>query len=116
MSRLEQSFKEKRNFIRMKVDTPITVKNAEGDEIPGGHCLDLSGGGMLITVPSAMPVGSEIEVSLSSHHGHSPMLRARARVNRIVSSAIAAAQAQKDEPAETDQICKVGLEILAMMD
>ena len=114
MSRLEHSFKEKRNFIRMKVDTPVVIKNSDGREIAGGRCLDLSGGGMLITTPSAIPVGSELEVCLSSPYGHNPMLRAHIRVNRVMSDM---AKVSSVETADNihDQSCQIGLEILEMM-
>ena len=115
MSRLEPSFKEKRNFIRMKVDTPIVIKNSDGLEIAGGRCLDLSGGGMLISTPSAVPIGCELEVSLSSPYGHNPMLRAHTRVNRVVTD-MAKVPNTDAEDSLHDQSCRVGLEILAMID
>ena len=115
MSRLQQSFKEKRNFIRMKVDTPIVIKIGDGDEIVGGRCLDLSGGGMLISAPKAVPIGSEFEVSLSSPYGHNPMLRAHTRVNRVVPD-MAKVPDTGTEDGLDDQSCHVGLEILALID
>ena len=77
-----QAYSEKRSFLRMKIDTPVEVKlTAEGETLDG-VCQNLSGSGLSIAVDSALPLGTEIEVTLASEHGHHPMLKAKAKVIR----------------------------------
>ena len=104
MNSLSRNYQEKRNFIRMKVDTPVSVKNPQGEHT-SGRCLDLSGGGLLIAMSTAIPVGTQLEIAVSSHHGHSPMLRAMTKVCRV-----------EAQPDTTSKPCRLGLEILAMID
>jgi len=100
MSLAKRDFEEKRNFIRMKVDTPVTIHVDSGDSQYQGICRDLSGGGLLVELPAALPVGTVAEVSIKSHHGHSPMLQARAVVTRV-----------EAQPDTTEQPCLLGMEI-----
>lgn len=83
MNFASRDYQEKRNFIRMKVDTPVDVQVLAKGEHFHGKCRDLSGGGLLVELPTALPVGTEAEVSIKSTHGHSPMLQARVRVSRV---------------------------------
>jgi c-di-GMP-binding flagellar brake protein YcgR len=102
MNLANRSYEEKRSFIRMKVNTPVDVKLDQQRQL-AGICHNLSGGGMLISIPESLPLGAELEVTLSSHHGHSPMLRARTKVNRV-------------QPEIPQQSSRVGLEILELLD
>lgn len=85
MSLSSRDYQEKRDFIRMRINSPVEVLIAGQDKALTGICRDLSGGGMLIEVDTALPTGTEVEVTLASSHGHSPMLRATATVTRISS-------------------------------
>ncbi len=96
-----QAFREKRNFIRLKVDSPVEVKLTAKNETLSGICLDLSGGGLYIVVDNALPVSTELVVTLSSEHGHGPTLKAKARVARATPH---------------DSGCALGLEILEMLN
>ena len=96
MSLANRAYSEKRNFIRMRIDSPVDIHLEEEDDIQG-LCCDLSGGGMAVEVSRALPVGTALTISLSSSHGHSPMLKARAHVARVSAG-----------PNET---CVLGLEI-----
>lgn len=102
MNLANRDYKEKRSFIRMKVNTLVDVKLDQQRQLTG-ICHNLSGGGMLISIPESLPLGSELEVILSSHHGHSPMLRARTKVSRV-------------QPEVPQQNCHLGLEILSLLD
>src|SRR5690554_1033336 len=83
MSLGDQAFSEKRDFIRMKIDTPLKAQ-LTGDGIAmDGLCHELSGGGMRLATTHGLPPGTELEVSISSEYGHAPTLRARARVSRV---------------------------------
>jgi hypothetical protein len=101
MNLANRSYEEKRNFIRMRVDTPVDVKLGQQRQWQG-KCHNLSGGGMLISVPESLPLGVELEVTVSSHHGHNPMLKALTKVCRVNSL--------------TPQECRVGLEILTLLE
>ncbi|UTA48987.1 PilZ domain-containing protein [Simiduia sp. 21SJ11W-1] len=96
MSLANRAYSEKRNFIRMRVDSPVAI-TLDDNQTLSGLCCDLSGGGMSVEVDRALPVGTEMTISLSSSHGHNPMLRAKARVARVLSG-----------PNES---CTLGLEI-----
>ncbi len=82
MSLVDRAFSEKRDFIRMKIDTPIRAQlTGEGFAVDG-MCHELSGGGMRVETQSEITPGTEVEVSIVSEHGHSPSLHARAKVVR----------------------------------
>lgn len=102
MDRINRNYNEKRNFIRMKIDTPaeVVIEN-QGQQIEG-ICRDLSGGGMLIESPQQLEIGLELTVKLASHHLNSPMLKARVNVARV-----------KENRNGTYTL---GLEILEMLD
>jgi len=101
MNLASQDFHEKRNFIRMKVETPVEV--TFGDKTVLGICHNLSGGGMYITSPDPLPMGNALEIAVSSSHGHHPVLRAAAKVSRL-------------EGENTTRPCHVGLEIIAVLE
>ncbi|WP_185231839.1 PilZ domain-containing protein [Teredinibacter franksiae] len=100
MTLANRDYLEKRNFIRMKVDTPIDILLTRDHESLQGICRDLSGGGLLVEVPTALPIGTSAEVSIQSSHGHSPMLHARVRVSRV-----------EAQPDTTARPCLLGMEI-----
>lgn len=82
MSYSHHDYDEKRNFIRMKIDTPANITvHAEHLDLQG-ICRDLSGGGMLVEVAQALPEGTEALITITSTHGHSPVLKAATRVAR----------------------------------
>lgn len=101
MNLANRSYEEKRNFIRMRVDTPVDLKLGHQRQWEG-KCHNLSGGGMLVSIPEPLPLGVEVEVTVSSHHGHNPMLKALTKVCRV-------------QPL-TAQECRIGLEILTLLD
>jgi c-di-GMP-binding flagellar brake protein YcgR len=82
MNLASRNYQEKRNFVRMKVETPISAKIA-ADITFEGTCHNLSGGGMFVSMPQALPEDHEIEVTLSSNHGHHPILKAITKVKRV---------------------------------
>lgn len=82
MSSIDKGFSEKRDFIRMKINAPLSARIAQNQTVIEGLCRDLSGGGMQVETKTDLPVNTELEVEISSEHGHNPTLRARARVVR----------------------------------
>lgn len=79
----DKSYSEKRDFIRMKIGAPLSAKLASSADVIEGLCLDLSGGGLQVEAKQSLPAGTEVEVEVSSDHGHSPTLKAKAKVARV---------------------------------
>lgn len=100
----DRNYEEKRGFIRMKVETPVTIRCASlGTELTG-ICRDLSGGGLLVELDATLPLATEVEICIQSQHGHNPMLTARAKVSRVYS-----------RPGSETKPCMLGLEITEVL-
>jgi len=99
-----RNYEEKRNFIRMKVETPISIRCEALDTELTGVCRDLSGGGLSVELDATLPLAAEVEICISSQHGHSPILKARAKVNRVSS-----------KPGSQKKPCILGLQIVEML-
>lgn len=104
MNLANRNYHEKRCYIRMKVETPIDVL-VDGQAPLRGTCHNLSGGGMLISLSETLPLGTQLEVSVSSNHGHNPVLKAVAQVSRVQS-----------QPHMSAKPCMLGLSILEMIE
>jgi hypothetical protein len=78
----DKPYSEKRDFIRMKIGAPLNAKLAAEDNVIEGLCLDLSGGGLQVETKQGLSIGTEVEVEVSSDHGHNPTLKAQAKVAR----------------------------------
>lgn len=83
MKLLNREYSEKRNFIRMKIDTPAEITLIDQQLSCRGVCHDLSGGGMLLTIDQEVELDTELMVTVSTNHGHQPMLTARCAVARV---------------------------------
>ncbi len=89
MSQLNREYSEKRDFIRMKINAPAQVTMVEEDRteedntVRNAVCHDLSGGGMLLTLDQELALDTELIVTVTSVHGHSPILQARCAVARV---------------------------------
>ncbi|MFT5083228.1 MAG: c-di-GMP-binding flagellar brake protein YcgR [Lentisphaeria bacterium] len=105
MNSVNRDYSEKRNYIRMKVDAPVSIQIPSNNEVIEGTCRDLSGGGLLVEIKTALPVGTTAEVVICSGHGHSPMLKARAEVMRIIS-----------QPENNEKPCLLGMEIIEVLN
>ena len=101
METVTLNYHEKRNFIRMKVNSPVDV-STDGDSLHG-TCINLSGGGMLIALDKTLEPGGLIEVTISSNHGHNPMLRALAQVNRVTTGQVPLDRPYYFDSANTDE-------------
>lgn len=73
-------YDEKREFIRMKVDTPVTITVVDTKQSLNGFCKDLSGTGMLLSADGELPLGEAVDVSITS--GKNPFV-ATAEVARV---------------------------------
>ncbi|MFL0808778.1 MAG: PilZ domain-containing protein [Agarilytica sp.] len=105
MNSAMRDYQEKRNYIRMKIDAPVSVQLITNGSVENGVCRDLSGGGMMIEMNCVLPVGTVAEVTISSAHGHNPMLVAKAEVARVIS-----------QPESQAQPCLLGLNILEVLN
>jgi len=76
-----RTYDEKRDFIRMKVDTEITL-SLDNNKYVKGYCRDLSGTGMLIEVNEAVTEGSICKTTLPSSNDAFPALDASVKILR----------------------------------
>ena len=103
---------EKRDFIRMRVDTPASVivktiatidpcdeEAPSANETISGICKDLSGGGILLELKTSLALDMVVEVDISPSYGHKPMLKAKAEVSRVE---LAGRTGMEDSDVETD--------------
>lgn len=97
----DKAYGEKRDFIRMKISAPLSATLSAEQGVIEGNCRNLSGGGMLVETEQDLPLGTELEVEVSSAHGHSPTLKAKARVVRSI--------------AGTEKKFELGLEIVEVI-
>lgn len=81
MASLDRSFSEKRNFIRMKINSKVVI-NHEGNEFEG-ICKDLSGAGMLIETTEMFNLGDELDVSIQQKGETHLPFNAKVEVSRI---------------------------------
>lgn len=98
MSQTPSNYSEKRDFIRMRVDTAASLLHA--GEVVAAVCLDLSSSGMQVQAPQHFQVGDRIEVRIESEHAALKGLQASTEVVWIA-----------DQP---DGEQKLGLRILEM--
>lgn len=76
-----RDYDEKRDHIRMKLDTPIQIKLDTGNYIEG-TCLDLSVNGMQLELDRAIEKGESIEALIRTGMGGIPDLLSKATVVR----------------------------------
>ncbi len=77
-----RDYSEKRDFIRMKVDTEIILSIEEPAQKIKGICRDLSGTGMLIEVNTAIAEGTSLNTSLPSSNAAFPSFETAVKVIR----------------------------------
>ncbi|WP_246841129.1 PilZ domain-containing protein [Hahella sp. CCB-MM4] len=77
-----RDYAEKRDFIRMKVDSEITLKDSSSGESFKGICRDLSGTGMSIEVGQPFEAGYELNTSLPSNNEAFPSFDTTVKVLR----------------------------------
>lgn len=82
MAITEKNYSEKRNFIRMKINTEITLETAEGRIT--GLCKDISGSGLLIEVDREFPIGTTLLAHINSHSDLHPPFRATCETTRML--------------------------------
>lgn len=78
----DRSYSEKRDYIRMRVETTVILHH-QGQEIPA-HCFDLSSTGMHLEAVSAVSVGERVKVHIPSDHHSLKGLDVEAEVIRAI--------------------------------
>ncbi|WP_369959146.1 PilZ domain-containing protein [Pseudomonas benzenivorans] len=81
MSQSDRAYSEKRDYIRMRLEAPVTLHCADG-EIPA-LCLDLSSTGMQLEAESRLNMGDKVRVHIASEHNELKGLDAQAEVVRV---------------------------------
>jgi len=81
MSTSDRSYSEKRDFIRMNVDSQAILK--VGDQSFEARCVDLSSTGFQIEAATALSVGDRVTVIIPSSHPELKGLEADAEVLRV---------------------------------
>jgi len=82
MSQSDRAFSEKRDYIRMRLEAPVTLQHA-GREIPA-LCLDLSSTGMQVEAECALRMGEKVKIHIASDHNELKGLDAEGEVVRII--------------------------------
>ena len=82
MSQNDRAYSEKRDFIRMRLEAPVTLHHA-GKEIQA-QCLDLSRTGMQVEADCQVAMGDKVKVHIPSEHSELKGLEAEAEVVRII--------------------------------
>ncbi|MDX1590234.1 MAG: PilZ domain-containing protein [Oleiphilaceae bacterium] len=78
-----RDYSEKRDFIRMQVETDIELFVRDGPSpVLKGHCEDLSATGMSVRLSQPLDLGTELETRMASHNPDFPPFETRARVVR----------------------------------
>ncbi|PCJ41950.1 MAG: hypothetical protein COA99_08595 [Moraxellaceae bacterium] len=85
MSLIEQSYAEKRNFIRMRVDTAVSFVRMGKPERHEGRCRNLSGAGMLLETDKKLTLGDRLTVTVPAEGPNFTPLDATAEVVRVES-------------------------------
>ena len=80
---LSKDFKEKRDYIRMQINSPITIIYGPQDKKIQATCNDLSGTGMQITTDHKFEVGSSAKAHIAAAGPHHASLDAHIRFTRI---------------------------------
>lgn len=84
MAVIDSSYNEKRDFIRMKVNSKVDIVHA-GNKYQA-ICKDLSGVGMLLETDHSFAIGSQLKISISAQGENQLPFNATADVSRITDS------------------------------
>lgn len=76
-----RAYDEKRNFIRMKINTPVQVEI--GGERFTARCKDLSASGILLQSDRELALGSQVEIHIAQEGENRLPFDASAQVVRV---------------------------------
>ena len=83
MVAMSREYEEKRTFMRMTVECPVTFEVVGSGEPLQGTARDLSAIGMLIDSSQSVEVGAQVEMTMAPKNSLVPPLRARGTVLRV---------------------------------
>lgn len=83
---LPRKYSEKRSFIRMELDCPLTYSDATGLRSREGKCLNLSAKGIALETNEDFPVGSTLKVNVTPKLALTPPFSATVKIVRSESS------------------------------
>lgn len=81
MSTDDNTYSEKRDFIRMRINSPVDISLA--GKTYRGTCKDLSGAGMLVETEQAFDIGAKVDISIDQDNDKHLPFNAKAEVSRI---------------------------------
>lgn len=87
MSFHDQNYNEKRDFIRMKVQTGATLTLVDSGEQLAVVCHDLSSQGVQLVLDRALPEATRIQLAIPSPTEHLQGLQASGQVMRCIAEA-----------------------------
>jgi len=79
---LATRYQEKRDYIRMRVETPVTL--TFGDRTLQCVCVDLSGTGMCLELNDELNIGDEAVAYMPSYQNKFDALNACIRIKRVM--------------------------------
>jgi len=82
MAITDKNYAEKRNFIRMRVNTEIALDTTDGQLI--GLCKDISGSGLLIELDRELPLGTVVSASINQNSDRHSPFRATCETARVL--------------------------------
>lgn len=80
MSVIDKRYEEKRDFIRMQINSPVDIIHENTSSV--GLCKDLSATGMKVESKQAYAEGSSLEVRIQERDGNLNPFHARTEVAR----------------------------------
>ena len=83
MINISRDYEEKRNFVRVKVTTPLLFTLNQYSEKYEGQCLDLSGSGLLIETTKKLLLGDQLHVTIPAARPHQTPFAAQVEVIRV---------------------------------
>lgn len=84
MTSKNNEYGEKRNFIRMFINTQVTITDPFTGDTFDGQSRDLSGDGISIVTSKEFQLGQELELHICSKHDTMSPLTASLKVKRII--------------------------------
>src|SRR3546814_7289952 len=81
MSQKDRDYSEKRDFIRMQIETTVALEH--GDTKLSGTCIDLSSTGMQVLAGAQLRMGDKVRVLIPSKHSELKGLDAQTEVVRV---------------------------------
>jgi hypothetical protein len=65
---IEPKYAEKRDFVRMKIETPISITNTTTKQVVLGICKNLSGNGIMFTSMVDFAIGTQLEITINNNN------------------------------------------------